>query len=617
MPSAVAGRVDLLVMDSHQVTPLRRIASLAAGLCAIALLTFGSADAVAAPVEAKQADSFVESIGVNVHLTYSDTPYGEFSKVDQSLKELGVRYIRDGVGLGRPDVYSEYRALAAQGIKLDLIVGDPLQRYGIGSLQQQLNMIEQNFPEAIATLEGPNEYDQQGDPNWITDLRNYVRSMWEEINARPALASRPIIGPTIVQDEHRTEAGELSQWTDQGNMHPYPGGQMPDLTSHAESEFSLAARNTASQPVEATETGYQNAVNEVNAGNRPVSEKAGGIYTPRMYLDNFRRGIVRTYDYELVDTEEDPSLTEQEAHFGLVKNNWAPKPAYTALQRLIKLTADPGPTFSPEPLSFRIPNAPSTERQVLLERRDGTYDLVLWNAVSVWNTQTLTELNPASPTMNLSFEQPIEKVEVFRPNEAEGAVSTAGQVESMSLQLSPSVTVLHVIPSTVKAPQPSGPEPLQPNTSSSTSTPAAGSTETSSTAIPGPSAPAKGSPTPAPSATTTGTASAPAGTSSAPAATSGVTPSVRAKLRAIARRVHTGCARGCPLKGSELEAARSLLHRNRAGGSANGPHAAQTASWLQRRKDDLGSKGTLAGPALLHFLTIELVLKTAGQSAAA
>jgi hypothetical protein len=604
-------------MENHQATSFRRITLWAAGLCALFVLALGATDAAAAPVEAKQADAFVESIGVNVHLTYSDTPYGEFSKVDQALQELGVRYIRDGVGQGRPDVYSEYRTLAAQGIKLDMIVGDPLQRYGIGSLQQQLNMIEANFPEAIATLEGPNEYDQQGDPNWVVDLRNYVRELWEEVNSRPALASRPIVGPTIVQDEDRTEIGELSQWTDQGNMHPYPGGQMPDLTSHAESEFSLAARNTASQPVEATETGYQNAVNEVNAGNRPVSEKASGIYTPRMYLDNFRRGIVRTYDYELVDTEADPSLTEQEAHFGLLKNNWAPKPAYTALQRLIELTEDPGPTFAPEPLSFSVPNAPASERQVLLERRDGTYDLVLWNAVSVWNTQSLTELNPPSPNVNVTFEQPIEKVEVFRPNESASAVSTAANVGSLSLPLAPTVTVLHVIPSTTKAPVASGPEPLRPNVGGS-SAPSTGTPTTE--AASGEAAPAQTPKASSPTASPTAAESAPSvptATPSTQAPSSGISPSVRAKLRQIARRVHSGCTRGCPLPGAELVAARSLLHPRAGKGRAGGSKTERTASWLKQRRDELGGKGNLSGHRLLHYMTLGLVLKSADQARAA
>ena len=179
-----------------------------------------------------------------------------------------------------------------------MIVGDPLQRYGIGSLTQQLNMIEQQFPEAVATLEGPNEFDEQGDPNWVADLREYQRGIWESVHQRPALASKPVLGPSLVYRESRAELGDVSQWTNQGNMHPYPGGQMPDLESHTDSELSLATTNTSStsrwrRPRPATRT----RSTTVNAGNRPITEKATGIYTPRLFLDNFRRGIVRTYDY--------------------------------------------------------------------------------------------------------------------------------------------------------------------------------------------------------------------------------------------------------------------------------------------------------------------------------
>jgi hypothetical protein len=593
-------------MASHRSNPVSRTAAKALSLAAVALAAFGTADAVAAPVQAKQADSFVESIGVNVHLTYSNSPYNNFPKLNQALQDLGVRYIRDGVGLGRPDVYSRYRALAAEGIHLDMIVGDPLQRYGIGTLSQQLNMIESEFPEAVATLEGPNEFDEQGDPNWVEDLRNYQRSFWESVQQRPALASKPVLGPSLVYEDSRAELGSVSQWTDQGNMHPYPGGQMPDLESHTNSELNLASTNTGSKPVEATETGYQNAVNNTQAGNRPVSEKATGIYTPRLFLDNYRRGIVRTYDYEMLDVEADPALTNEGLHFGLLKNDWTPKPAYTALQRLINLTEDPGPTFSPEPLDYSVQNAPSSLRQVLLERRDGTYDLVLWNAVSVWNTQSLTELNPSSPSVNVKFEAPIKGVKVFRPNESANAISSASNVSNLPVSLSPSVTVIEVEPAQLQVPVPSGPEALVGNPApvSSPSEAPSGATEKSNGSHAGQNTGSAGEKKSPVSSGDTAEADSP----SKPSAGSKKR-SVRAKLRVIRWRVQGGCTTGCPLRGAELARARRLLGTEAA---EDGAAVRRDAAWLKQRQDMLAKRGPLEGGQLLRYLTIKLVLKTAG-----
>ncbi len=58
--------------------------------------------ASAAPVPAKSADAFVDSIGVNTHLDYTESPYARFNDlIKPKLKELGVRHIRDGVHLYR------------------------------------------------------------------------------------------------------------------------------------------------------------------------------------------------------------------------------------------------------------------------------------------------------------------------------------------------------------------------------------------------------------------------------------------------------------------------------------------------------------------------------------
>jgi hypothetical protein len=271
---------------------LTRIRSL---VCAIALALVALAcwaSSASAAVAARPADSFVESVGVNVHLGYSGSVYSEFSRVRAALDELGVRYIRDGVGQNRPDVYSRLRTLGADGVKVNIEVGDPQQRWGHGTVEQQLDMIEREFPGAVASLEGPNEYDIQGDSNWVSVLRTYQRRLWEGANARPRLASLPIVGPSLVHGESHDELGDISAWTDEGNMHPYPGGEAPDRNSHLENELSMAAENTGSEPVQATETGYHNAV-QTTSGHRPASERAAGIYMPRLYLDYFRRGITR------------------------------------------------------------------------------------------------------------------------------------------------------------------------------------------------------------------------------------------------------------------------------------------------------------------------------------
>src|SRR4051794_28615698 len=67
----------------------------AAGTLALAAPPEAGADAH----RARRADDFVNSVGVNVHLGYTNTPYRRHDLVQKKLRELGVRYIRDGLSL--------------------------------------------------------------------------------------------------------------------------------------------------------------------------------------------------------------------------------------------------------------------------------------------------------------------------------------------------------------------------------------------------------------------------------------------------------------------------------------------------------------------------------------
>ena len=76
--------------------------------------------AQAVSVTAKRSNDFIDSICVNTHLGYADTPYGsQYSTVKQKLVELGVRHIRDGGT--KSYVIDRFKDLAAVGIKTNYI----------------------------------------------------------------------------------------------------------------------------------------------------------------------------------------------------------------------------------------------------------------------------------------------------------------------------------------------------------------------------------------------------------------------------------------------------------------------------------------------------------------
>lgn len=434
--------------DGRWVNALRLTSDPRPGLRTRALLvaTAGAvlalAPAAAGAVRARPADSFVRSVGVNVHLGYTGSAYYRIDQVRAVLAELGARYVRDGVGLNRPDVYARMRALAADGVRVNLIVGDPQRRWGIGTLSQQLEMIDRELRPAAASLEAPNEYDNQGDSRWAAALGSYQRRLWAGANARPGLARLPVIGPSLVSGESYDRVGALDRWMDAGNIHPYPGGDPADRDSHLEEELELAAKVAGDRPVQATESGYHNSVGDTS-GHLPASERAAGIYMPRLFLDYFRRGIRRTYAYELIDAAGDPRRSE-DGRFGLLRSDFSRKPAFTAMKRLIALLADRGPAFRPGRLAFSLRGAAPSTRRLLLQKRDGAFYLVLWNQASVWSPERRVDLDPPDRRVTLALKRPIARAEVYRPNGSAAPVRTARGLQALTLPVSEQVTVVRL-----------------------------------------------------------------------------------------------------------------------------------------------------------------------------
>jgi hypothetical protein len=416
----------------------------------VCLMWAAATSSASAAVQAKTSDALVESIGVNTHLNYDDTPYGQFEKVRQSLAELGIRNIRDQVGLHRPDINAHFRQLATEGVHLDVIAGDPQERWGTGTVSQQLDVIQNELAGSVTSIEGPNEYDLSGYPNWASELRTYTRELAEGVRSRPKLASLPIIAPSIVMGENEEKIGNLTPWITDGNTHTYMGGEMPE-TSRWNEDLAAVSHFAGTDPVVATETGYQNAVNTTN-GHLPTSERATAIYMPRLLLENFRRGIGRSYMYELLDESNDPSKTNIEASFGLLRSDFSKKPAAVAVQNLISLLSDKGASFTPGSLEYTLQGAPASAQQVLLQKRDGSFYLAVWNRVSVWDRFGRVDLEPASVPITIRLGQSISSAEVFEPNRSANAVYTAANPQSLSLSLSPRVQIIKLTPSTSATP---------------------------------------------------------------------------------------------------------------------------------------------------------------------
>jgi hypothetical protein len=428
---------------------------------AVATLAWPAA-ARAAPERAKSADAVVESAGVNTHIAFFGGAYGNYGAWKAKLVALRARYIRDGLTAGDPIQHARLNDLAASGIRANLLMGDPKNKYGNGTLDQLLSAVKTQVRSAVVSVEGPNEWDTSAgsypcDPAhpelgcWASDLRAYQQELYAKVKADPALAGLTVVGPAFALGDRRA-VGDLSPWLDYGNMHPYPGNRNPEwsLNPSAGDQFGIAAINSGGAPVFATETGYHNALQSAQ-GHDPVSERASGIYAPRLLLDYFgqasSRGqtVRRTFFYELIDQGSN-SLTDFQHSFGLLRNDLSEKPAYKALTNLLTLVEDRGPAFDPGSLDYSLDGATSDVRRLLLQKRDGSFWLALWREVDVWNEIGGGDLYPGDEQVTLRLAQPIARATAYRPSLSADPQESWGRTSAMQVRVPADVVLLRLEP---------------------------------------------------------------------------------------------------------------------------------------------------------------------------
>jgi len=364
--------------------------------------------------QALWSDSFVSSIGVNTHFSYTGSLY-DSTRAETSLKNLGIRYIRDD---GPNSTQSGHFAhLTAYGIHFDIIW--PISAY----VPPVANWAP--TPDAyatqiglsnIASYEGTNESNAgcTNNASWVSETKAQQSALFTYMQAN-GLESIPLLAPSygacnglanMIGDA--TAMGSLTTYANDGNLHSYPGtNHYPEagcLTSaqsaNCSGSYWLQASNieNPNQPVMVTETGYesQNGGCQWNAGT--VGQER---YDLRELLNNWNNGIAKTYLFELLDVHSIDGC-----YLGLVNDSYSAKPAYTAIQNLIATLADQGSTFSAGAMQYALGGSLTNVNNFLLQKHTGIFELVIWQAVPSINSsgspltikpQTITLTFPSAP----------------------------------------------------------------------------------------------------------------------------------------------------------------------------------------------------------------------------
>lgn len=370
----------------------------------------------AAPVPASRADDFVDSMGLCTHWSYYDTPYGDFSKASELLGQLGIRHIRDGLHPRERELWERF------GIQTTALF-DP------GDVRVQLQKIKESRP-FLAMLEGPNEVDifennaKYKGQVFPEGARLYQKDLYDAVKGDPATASLGVVAPSTARAGSNARLAPLDAF-DFLVMHSYAGGNMPsdslesDVNNNIKNAARLQGANTILKPIVVTESGYHTAgkANLTIGGVQPgISEAAGAKYFPRHFAEYFNAGIKRTFTYEFLNEFADED-TNAEASFGVVRRDFSPKPAYTAIKNLIALLSEskwnpatkqwdkPNPNFSPRALDFELSGDTKDVHSTLLQKADGTFYLLMWREVSSFDTKAQKPIENAAAKVMVTFKE--------------------------------------------------------------------------------------------------------------------------------------------------------------------------------------------------------------------
>ncbi len=398
--------------------------------------------------QARRATSFVDSIGVNTHVNYDDTPYGDFEGLlKPSLLYLGVRHIRDG--LADDDfMLNPYRDLLSYGIRVTGLVP-----YETESMEVLITMIKTQR-DILEAVEGPNEtdiftqfsYRGQGFPEGTIA---FMKDFYPAIKNDSRLRSLPVLQTTLafpgfeIGDSIRADVlGDLSAYADYGNSHNYFSfGEVPS-SRIKDDHLPLNSRITPGKPMMSSEGGYYLGEGDGYKGtwedglSAPFSEDVHGRYMLRYVLEQYRLGYQRSFIYELLDIDE--------SQWGLFRADGTPRPAAYGLRSTLKLLGEGSwdntakrwvvPSFTPGSLNYSLSGAPASVHSLLLQKSNGKFYLILWNEVKNWDSVRGKPVFPVNVSGTLKINQAVRQLRTFLPLTS-GTAATA-TVDLNTLELS-------------------------------------------------------------------------------------------------------------------------------------------------------------------------------------
>jgi hypothetical protein len=162
----------------------------------------------------------------------------------------------------------------------------------------------------------------------------------------------------------------------------------------------------------------------------PVTEEIHARNLLTMYLDQFKRGWSHTAVYLLRDRVDEAGNQS----FGFFKPDYTPRKAALYLHNLTTILADGGSPAKPGRLNYSIAEQPATVHEQLLQKSDGTFELVIWGERLKGTDEVTLELGGSYPA-----------VKIYDPTMGTEPIQTPGDVDSLKLTLSDHPLVIAIV----------------------------------------------------------------------------------------------------------------------------------------------------------------------------
>jgi hypothetical protein len=304
----------------------------------------------------------------------------------------------------------------------------------------------------MEAVEAPNECDIAGDcgSTAAQSMANMLAFL-PTVDVSGTTTNVPVFGPSFATYTSYAQVGNLASEMTDNNLHVYFGGRNPgspgwgglDAEGHSYGSIpfwlDMANQDAPNIPVNITETGYMMFT---QPQQYTIPPSTGASYIPRTLLLAYKQGVKRTYMYELLDEVSSPG-------YGLIDGNMNPKPAFLAVQNLIANLWDKGSSFTPGTLSYSLTGGGSTLEQVLFQKRDGSFWLVLWLEQSSYDEVNLvqTPVTPENVTLQVGGNYVVTNIGTIENTGNMSWISTNPAAATETISVSDAVTIVKILPS--------------------------------------------------------------------------------------------------------------------------------------------------------------------------